>query len=384
MQVTDFQLKKNGSYAELSALMDDYRLWYRIPIEYEASMAGDAFLVAGFFPSMASGKTLELDSTVRISKKLVRNMTRLQEIFHCWNPLLKKFKINGTEAVSEPKNTGTASFFSGGIDGSCTLLRNFDEIKNLIYINGFDFELGSKDFNDVVTRLHRMSSLLNKSLIAVDTNFYSFISQHRISRILNFGSCLASVAHVLGFPKIYIPSSETYNDLHPLGSHPLTDPLWSNEATEIIHDGAHLKRTQKTRLLIENDVIMDNLVVCWEKPNNNCCKCQKCIRTMITLKLLGVNSLAFPSELRLRNVARIRIKSSYYRKYFYDNLELAEQKGDRKMVVALKKALRRSAILLLIEDLDRQYLGETLKKIIQFFMYGKIPKNQNLIYPTTK
>jgi hypothetical protein len=199
---------------------------------------------------------------------------------------------------------------------------------------------------------------------------------------LSFGSCLASIAHTLGLNKTYIPSSHTYNELGPSGSHPLTDPLWSSEATEIVHDGAHRKRTEKTQMLIHNNVLMDNLVVCWEEPNQNCGKCGKCLRTMVTLKLLGAKSSAFPGDLRLRDVARHKISSNTYLPFFHEHLELAQKKNDRKMARALKRCLRRNYILLFLQDLDSRCLGGTLRKVFQYLKYGHLPKESKVINPS--
>jgi len=363
-------------------MMDDFRLWFRVPSDYEVSPSGDMFIAAGLFPAMVSGDDIEIESRGPISSKLFTGIMRLQEIYHCWNPVLKKIGMHGKMSVSEPKNPGVASFFSGGVDGAYTLLKHKEEITHLIYINGFDFEMKEEDFAKVITSRRRVTDSLNKTLIPVSTNLNSFMARNKIGSQLRYGSCLVSVAHLLGFPKTYIPSSQTYNNLQPNGSHPLTDPLWSNEATELIHDSAHLKRTEKTQLLIENDVIRNNLFVCWENPYQNCGKCPKCIRTMITLKILGVKSSAFPKDLSPRDIQRLRIENKLHRPYFYQNLELAKQKNNQKMLKALKKAQRRNAILLFIKDLDRRYLGEIMSRSVRYIKRRKASNMAERIMPS--
>jgi len=381
MRVTNIQISKKDTFSELSAMMDDFRLWFRVPSGNAVSSTGDIFLAAGLIPAMAAGENLEIEPRVRISPKLVTGIMRLQDIYHCWNPVLKKIEIQGAQSISEPINHGVASFFSGGVDGAYTLVRHKEEITHLIYINGLDFEMKEEDFAKAVLRRRRIAGSFNKSLIPVKTNLNSFMAQNKIHSVLRTGACLASVAHVLGFPKAYIASSNTYNELHPVGTHPLTDPLWSNEATELIHDGADVKRIEKTQQIIDHEVIRDNLIVCWEESDENCGICPKCIRTMITLKILGVKSSVFQKDLRLRDVKRLRLNNRDYLSYYHQNLRLAKQKNNRKMEKALKKVLRRNSFLFWIRDIDRQYLRNTLRKFVRFVKHRHVPDKPDRILP---
>ena len=92
---------------------------------------------------------------------------QLQEIFSCWNPMLKKFKVIGNENILESSNPGVASFYSGGIDGLYTLKMHKDEITHLVFINGFDFEISPEVFEALVARHSRTAALFNKTLIFV-------------------------------------------------------------------------------------------------------------------------------------------------------------------------------------------------------------------------
>ena len=63
------------------------------------------------------------------------------------------------------------------------------------------------------------------------------------------GAGLASVAHALGLERLLIPGPRSYGQLEPNGTHPLLDPLWSTESTEIVHDGAEPSRWEKIQFL---------------------------------------------------------------------------------------------------------------------------------------
>jgi hypothetical protein len=78
---------------------------------------------------------------------------------------------------------------------------------------------------------------------------------------------------MLGFRRVYIPSSHSYCELSAWGSHPLTDRLWENECTELLHDGAGSRRIDKLREIADDQRILDRLVVCWRHGNENCGVC---------------------------------------------------------------------------------------------------------------
>lgn len=372
MQVTDIQLTKNNEWTELSAMMDDYRLWYRVYGNLAVSERGDTFLAAGFFPAMATGETLEIDSSVKVSPKLIKGVMQLQKIFGCWNPLLKRFNVRANETAYESINNGTAAFFSGGIDGLYTLQKHKDEITHLVYINGFDFEMIPEVFEVSVARNRQMAMSLNKILIPVETNHYAFMQHCQIDRLLNHGSCLASVALLLGFPKTYIPSSYTYNQLHPWGSHPLTDPLWSSEGMELIHDDAEANRIQKIQQLVEDDTIrehLDNLIVCWNEPNSNCCECGKCVRTILTFDVLGIKLASFPKELSLIDIIRKIKFDASHRIFFETILELAQERNERKIANAVTWAIRKNIFVNSFKELDRRHLGGVVRQLYRLIKY---------------
>jgi len=387
MKVNNIQIIEKDSYKELSAFMDDYRLWYRMPSEYNITLTGDPFLAAGFFPSMVTGETLEIEDGASVSPKLISSAYQLQEIFSCWNPSLKKFKIHANKEIHESINTGTATFFSGGLDGLYTLGKHPNEITHLVYINGFDFEMSPEIFESSAMRIRRIAASFNKVLIPVQTNNYAFMKHHKISRILNFGSCLASVALFLGFAKTFIPAGHTYYELFPHGSHPLTDPLWSSEGMKIIHDGAEAGRIEKTLRLIEDNRFtehLDNLIVCWNEPNSNCGKCGKCIRTMLTFKILNFKSLAFQRELDLSDVRRITFRDSSYRSYFDDMLEVALNRNERKIASAIKWAIKKNAIKFSIKEFDNQHLGGIVKRLYSLIRGRKYGSALELIQVSSR
>jgi hypothetical protein len=158
---------------------------------------------------------------------------------------------------------------------------------------------------------------------------------------------LASIALLLApqFRRVYIPSSHSYAQLFPWGSHPLLDPLWSIEGTEIVHDGCEASRVEKVKYLASCDVAIKHLRVCWENRNGayNCGQCEKCLRTMVSLRIAGVlnRSAAFARQLDLEAVARLALPDDNARAFIEENVyELASKGRDDALLHALHACLK--------------------------------------------
>lgn len=106
------------------------------------------------------------------------------------------------------------------------------------------------------------------------------------------GAILSSVATFFSraFHTSYIASSYDGKYLlnEPWGSSPLLDPYYSSAHFRIEHDGTGMSRLEKTAVIADWPVGLDNLIVCQRNSNGpNCGQCEKCIRTMTSLVALG-------------------------------------------------------------------------------------------------
>ena len=145
MLITNRETRELGDSLEVSASVDGFRLWYRLPTSFAVSGAGDPFLAAALLPAMLKGEPLHVDAALPVSPKLLTNLARLQEIHHCWNPIFKLIPVNAETKTAEPLNTGVMSFFSGGADSTFTFLKHREDISHLVFIQGFDFFAGTGD-----------------------------------------------------------------------------------------------------------------------------------------------------------------------------------------------------------------------------------------------
>jgi hypothetical protein len=323
-----------------------HELYYRITSGPIADGA-DSLLIASLLPAMRWD--MPLHSTWPVSPRLQRSIPKIQDIFHAWDRNFREVSVDVAvrESGSERKGPGaTAAFFSGGVDSFYTALKNHAEITALVLVRGFDIPLDAPAlWQDVSTSVREAARRLGKRLIEVETNLGLFSSKY-VSWALYHGSALASVATLLSpqFSRFFIPSTHSYLHLFPWGSHALVDPLWTTEDVEIVHDGAEAGRMDKVRTLAANDIFLDHLRVCWENKNGeyNCGKCEKCLRTMVSLYISGAlgRCRTFTEPLRLDRVARVRAVDPNVRSFVEENLDAAERwNQDPRLVRALRVSL---------------------------------------------
>jgi hypothetical protein len=215
-------------------------------------------------------------------------------------PIIKVEAEKSLGSTSVGNRTGT--FFSGGVDSLYTLLHHEDapnaaraeRIDDLITIFGiFSRErqlVEQKQGTPMRMHMDAIAQRFNKRRIEVHTNLYRTRFSRTNSLLHSHGCVLAAAALAMGkrYSRILIPSSTSYNALTHLGSHPLTDRLFSTTATRFISDGCRFSRYEKTAYLTTRDHDLSSLQVCSRDPElRNCAKCAKCVRTMLILGSLG-------------------------------------------------------------------------------------------------
>lgn len=312
--------------------------------------AAEPLLAAGLLLAMRRGEPLVVPGDV--SPRLLEGVARIQEIFHAWDPRFRLVAVTGSPARDRPRwhrPRGVGCFFSGGVDSFYTALKHGDRIGALVFCEGWDPPLGDTARRARArTAVRAAAAALGKPLVEVVTNLAA-VSAPLVRWRYYHGPVLAAIALLLtpGFDRVLVPASHSYADLHPLGSHPLVDPLWSTEDLELVHDGAEATRSQRVARIAQSPLALRWLRVCWEGPDGaqNCGACEKCIRTMVALRLAGAleRCPTFTGPLDLDRVARLDLRTPDERAYAEDNLRVAEGAGgDPALAAALRACLARS------------------------------------------
>ena len=348
----------------MSGLVGEYRLSYRITPGLVSEPSPDAFVAIALMAAMVRNEPLELAPPATASPLLLSNLERLQEIFHVWNPAFRRVPVIATAAVPPPPRPGSAAFFSGGVDSLYTFLQNETEITHLIQLHGFEYRRQNRSLaQEAEERNRRFADARRRQLVIVETNVRELFEAHNVHIYAYHGACLASVAHVLGFARVRVPASRSWAGLGPWGSDPITDPLWSTESVEIVHHGCGAKRPDKVRRLGADAQSLALLRVCPQNSVYNCGRCEKCLRTRVVLRMLGLSSPNLPPLDDVRPLRGLRLDYPWQRADWIDNLCLAVEVGDRPAARAISVAIARYDTKQALRSLDRAVLSGSLRRL---------------------
>lgn len=302
------------------------------------SNVGDCVALFLFLESMVEGSDLILPKEYPVSKVLVKNLYSLQEIYIRWFPYLKK--INITSELFTPINVtdDALCLFSGGVDSMYTFLENKADISHLLLCIGLDIQLSeTTKKQNTLSKYTTLAKEFDKKLLVVTTNLRDVFPQ--MDRILQHGALLSALVLAAGKGKLYIPASHNMDELFPWGSHPLTDPLFSNGCTDVIHHGA-IKRSEKTEKIATTKDAGDLLRVCNSSDEYNCGQCEKCLRTMFVFAALNRELACLPAlSADYRELKKVKIYKESQRTFWQDNYDYAVSHNKLKLASYANKIL---------------------------------------------
>ncbi len=214
------------------------------------------------------------------------------------------------------KSGESATFFSGGLDATTTLLRHLDEKPHLLSIWGADVDFDNVDGWKIVENgLKDVAQQYDLPLAVIHSRFREFDDVVKLTE--DFRETLqtswwygvkhgiglighaAPYAWLHGVNMVYIASSNCIEDEQErCASDPTIDSNVEFCGSKVFHDAFELSRQKKTNYIVqyhrEHPGIAINLHVCWKsKTGENCCSCEKCYRTMVGFWIAGVDPRDF-------------------------------------------------------------------------------------------
>ncbi|MEL6441897.1 MAG: hypothetical protein AAFQ80_21935 [Cyanobacteria bacterium J06621_8] len=302
-----------------------------------------------------------------------------------------------SELLFPDKTPRAGGFFSGGIDALAMVRENHlnfppdhpRRIHDGILVYGVLEGENEQDpsFQNVVQAVNAMADDAGIELIELYTNAYAHFrddldSDYSFWRFEYHGSFLAAIAHIFA-PRFSVASiASTYDlaNLDPWGSHPLLDPLYSTTSLQVRHENAALSRLEKTKLVGEWEVALQQLRVCNEKEsykdgNYNCDNCEKCIRTKTAFLALGqldqIPTFPDKSVSREQLLKYCYLSDTYEVSCYRELVEPLEKIGRYDLVDAIEQIINRyyeRDLKGMIKRLDRMFfdghlfgLGKKLK-----------------------
>lgn len=200
----------------------------------------------------------------------------------------------------------SALLFSGGLDSFESLTRNLNDNLYLVSVLGADIEIQDTKRWTAFKNFNAEATIINdEKILYVTSNLRTFYTYHvdllvdkswwgKIQHGMALISLIAPLSSVYNIRTILIASSNTDEVSFGWGSTSETDEKvkWADQKT--IHDGFHLRRTQKVDNIIKFAKATGNYIklrVCYSEWRNgyNCSRCPKCQRTMLGFIVSGEN-----------------------------------------------------------------------------------------------
>jgi len=287
-------------------------LWFETASEFEDYISTETcnpFFIILFLIAFHNQVDIEFETPV--SKRLYYGLTKyLQEIYLQDQDKLKRINVKCELVTTRYESNGIATAMSLGVDSFYSLLEknnSFDEITHLALFNAgafgqYEGEISRRYFNVMKNIVQDLSDELSLPLLWVDTNFNEILN-------IPFGvTCIyRNIACALLFEKkigvYYYSNAVPFQEMQVFCDSPEDQELvlsygLSTESLEVRMSGLFKNRVEKTNAITDFDITKKYLNVCivtseYENVNEtggtieNCSKCFKCRRTMVTLDILG-------------------------------------------------------------------------------------------------
>lgn len=196
----------------------------------------------------------------------------------------------------------TTVFFSGGLDAFHTLTRHLEEKPDLITIWGSDLHITDiEGWENVKATVQKVGKEYGLKNVFIKSSFADFLEERKLSSKfwdVVHGFWYHNIQHGIGMLGLIAPYVYQYKvKVHYIASsyddkkikiECASDPSIDNNlkiaSCKIIHDAFGFTRQDKISDIIQyrrNHNKAMSLRVCWAvKDGNNCCRCEKCYRTI--------------------------------------------------------------------------------------------------------
>lgn len=302
--------------------------YYSTPIEYGTYLVdevSDPFVYAAILPAVLSCQDIICEGPV--SEQLYYNI--VNSLIYIVSLVNNKLINNVPQIKLIVKETSNIKFSSFGVGCGCSLgvdsmaaitthlnsslLPDYN-ITHLTYFNvgahGYkNLEAVRKSYEKDLKKVKDFADSLSLPLVLIESNICLLFENMTFDQSGNF----INASTVLAMQKLF--KTYLYGSNEPLSTFKFDDslagyyeslffPLSSTPSTQLIIANPDLTRSQKTEMIMNNELVQKNLYVCWKEliVNNNpsssivsiidkklnCTRCEKCLRTCLTLDIFGV------------------------------------------------------------------------------------------------
>lgn len=272
--------------------------------------------------------SLHIDS---IDKDFYNSIPNLKKAY---KNMLSNIKFGGKIYVKEiienriKLTKKTVTFFSGGVDSFSTLICNLKLKPSLITICGgaIDFN-NEKEWNNVKFYTTTIGKQFNLQNLFIKSSLRAFIDNselekqfhdklndnwwHAVQYSIGMISLVAPLCYKYKISKVLFPSTYTEKEKNVIcASRPEIDENLRFCSTTIVHDGYVFTRQQKVNNIC-NYIKKTNsnfiIRVCYRSLiGDNCCKCEKCYRSIMALIAEQIDPRKFGFNINKKTIRDIK------------------------------------------------------------------------------
>ncbi len=283
--------------------------YYDVNIENVPDSIAVVPLVANVLPIIwVNNATLYVDE---LDKDFYDCINTLKKSYQAMLPMLKfkgKLKVKKLVKNNIKDTSKTACFFTGGIDSYSTYISNKNKKPDFITVWGADIDYENVEgFKNVKKYINKVAKSEKANNIFIHASIRRFIDNSELEKayfnIINDNwwnsmqhgigiiSLSAPLSYVNGYNTIYFASTYTEEERKMkkiiCASVPEIDENLKIANVSVIHDGYDFTRMQKViNICNYKKKEKRNIIfhVCYRsKEGVNCCKCEKCYRTICEL-----------------------------------------------------------------------------------------------------
>jgi hypothetical protein len=272
-----------------------------------------------------------------------------------------------------PEGRPQAAFYSGGVDSLHTLAELREDLRDVIFLTGFDIEPAMTAHTRLARRsIDAVAAMSGVGVVVVETKVRS-LRYYPTDWVYLGGSVLAGIALLLRglYQRVHVASDSTWNGCLAAHEHPFLHNLWRLAGFAMRCTMVSTTRVERLRIIGSAlPSAFAHLRVCWDMLpfHLNCGKCEKCQRTLAALEVFGYRQFAAPAfasiELDWTMISALR-PDSMRRPYWQEIADAARSAGRTDLSGPLDTMLQAAIvkeILGKLEPLRKELVATTAWK----------------------
>lgn len=233
--------------------------------------------------------------------------------------------VDNSASIAEGNES--LQLFSGGVDAYTTFFRHLEKKPDLITVwGGGDVNLNDKKgWRNVSAHTKKVAKEYGVKSYFIRSNFVEVLNVSGLDELVSLSGdqWWHGFQHALALLGLSAPLAFKYKKLYIASSYPAylkgkytlaSDPTIDNHIRyadcKVEHDGYELDRQDKVRILVNEKKSKGHNVtlrVCWESDGgNNCCRCEKCYRTILEIVSEGGDPNEFGFKWGRKDIKKCR------------------------------------------------------------------------------